>query len=83
MQRESFENELVKIISISKDFGAEKVLLFGSCLKEIELARDIDIAVSGIEPKMLKRRKHILKASKLKLKDMKSLFDNKWFPSSN
>ncbi|MBU0700760.1 nucleotidyltransferase domain-containing protein [bacterium] len=51
MQRESFENELVKIISISKDFGAEKVLLFGSCLKEIELARDIDIAVSGIEPK--------------------------------
>ncbi|MBU2600140.1 nucleotidyltransferase domain-containing protein [bacterium] len=51
MKREFFENELVKIISISKDFGAEKVLLFGSCLEDVESAQDIDIAVSGIEPK--------------------------------
>jgi len=50
MERKFFENELVKIISISKDFGAEKVLLFGSCLEEVESAQDIDIAVKGVKP---------------------------------
>ncbi|MBU2600146.1 nucleotidyltransferase domain-containing protein [bacterium] len=50
MERKFFENELVKIISISKDFGAEKVLLFGSCLEDVESAQDIDIAVKGVKP---------------------------------
>jgi predicted nucleotidyltransferase len=51
MKREVFERELAKIISISKDFGVEKVLLFGSCLEEVESAQDIDIAVKGIKPR--------------------------------
>lgn len=51
MKKEIFEVELGKIISISKEFGVEKVLLFGSCLEDIESARDIDIAVSGINPR--------------------------------
>jgi len=50
MKRESFKSELAKIISISKEFGAEKVLLFGSCLKGIKEAQDIDIAVKGVNP---------------------------------
>lgn len=50
MEKEVFERELKKIASISKQFGAKKVLLFGSCLEDIESAQDIDIAVSGIKP---------------------------------
>ena len=51
MKREVFERELNKITDISKEFGAKKVLLFGSCLEDIESAKDIDIAVSGIKPR--------------------------------
>ena len=51
MKKETLERELKKIASISKEFRAKKVLLFGSCLEDIESARDIDIAVSGIEPR--------------------------------
>ena len=51
MKKEIFKTELEKIIAISKEFGAEKVLLFGSCLEDIESAQDIDIAVSGIKPR--------------------------------
>ncbi len=51
MKKEVFETELEKIITISKEFAAEKVLLFGSCLEDIESAQDIDIAVSGIKPR--------------------------------
>jgi predicted nucleotidyltransferase len=50
MKREVFERELDKIISISREFGAEKVLLFGSCLEKVESAQDIDIAVKGGKP---------------------------------
>ncbi|MCU0286355.1 MAG: nucleotidyltransferase domain-containing protein [Acidobacteria bacterium] len=35
---------------MSKEYHAEKVLLFGSCLEEIESANDIDIAVKGVNP---------------------------------
>ncbi len=51
MKKEAFEKELKTISDISKEFGAKKVLLFGSCLEDIESARDIDIAVSGIKPR--------------------------------
>ena len=51
MEKEVFETELKKIVSISKEFGAKKVLLFGSCLEDIESAQDIDIAIGGIKPK--------------------------------
>jgi len=51
MKREALEKELAKIVDISREFGARKVLLFGSCLSDIKSAHDIDIAVSGIKPK--------------------------------
>jgi len=49
MKKEVFERELKIIARVSKEFGAKKLLLFGSCLEDIESARDIDIAVSGIK----------------------------------
>lgn len=51
MNKTTFENEVSEIVAISKKFGAKKVLLFGSCLEDIESAHDIDVAVSGIKPK--------------------------------
>ena len=51
MKKEVIKKELDKIVNISKEFGAVKVLLFGSCLDNINSARDIDIAVSGIRPR--------------------------------
>ena len=51
MNQEIFHKEIEKIVEISKDYGAKRVLLFGSCLDDIAHARDIDIAVSGIRPK--------------------------------
>jgi len=50
-QKESLESELKEIVKISKEFGAKEVLIFGSCLENIEYAQDIDIAVRGIKPK--------------------------------
>lgn len=50
MKKEVFKKDLAEIVSISKEFGAEKVFLFGSCLEEIESAQDIDIAVKGVKP---------------------------------
>lgn len=49
MKKKIFKKELDKIVEISKEFGAKKVLLFGSCLEDIKAAQDIDIAVSGIK----------------------------------
>jgi len=51
MKKETLERALKKIASISKEFGAKKVLLFGSCIEDIESAQDIDVAVSGIKPR--------------------------------
>jgi predicted nucleotidyltransferase len=51
MKKDVVERELEKIAGISREFGADKVLLFGSCLEDIESASDIDIAVSGIKPR--------------------------------
>lgn len=50
MEKEILKKELNTIINISKEFGATKILLFGSCLDNIKAAKDIDIAVSGIKP---------------------------------
>jgi predicted nucleotidyltransferase len=50
MNKVVFESELAKIVGISKEFNAKSVLLFGSCLEDIEFARDIDIAVAGVKP---------------------------------
>jgi predicted nucleotidyltransferase len=50
MERVIFAMELAKVININKYFGVGKVILFGSCLEEVESARDIDIAVKGGNP---------------------------------
>jgi predicted nucleotidyltransferase len=50
MTEASLKEELSIIVDISRDFGAKKVFLFGSCLEDIDSAQDIDIAVSGVEP---------------------------------
>lgn len=51
MDKTILDVELAKIVGISKEFGAQRVLLFGSCLEDVEQAHDIDIAVSGIKPR--------------------------------
>lgn len=51
MDKTIFEKEVAKIVDISEEFGAQKVLLFGSCLEDIDAAHDIDVAVSGIKPR--------------------------------
>ena len=51
MRKEILDKELVEIGKISKEFNAKKVLLFGSCLENIETANDIDIAVEGVKAK--------------------------------
>lgn len=51
MRKEILDNELVKIGEISKEFDVRRVFLFGSCLENIEMANDIDIAVEGIKAK--------------------------------
>lgn len=50
MKEKVFKKDLAKIVNISKEFGAEKVFLFGSCLEKVESAQDIDIAVKGVKP---------------------------------
>jgi len=48
MDRAAFESEVESIIRLSEEFGAKRVLLFGSCAHNPEEARDIDVAVSGV-----------------------------------
>lgn len=50
MKKKHFESEVKKIIAISREFGIKKVVLFGSCVDNIEHARDIDVAIIGIRP---------------------------------
>jgi predicted nucleotidyltransferase len=49
MTREILDKEVEKIVAISKKFGANKVVLFGSCISDVQSARDIDVAVSGVK----------------------------------
>ena len=51
MNSKNFNTELATIINISKEYNAQKVWLFGSCLEDLEKARDIDIAVEGVPPR--------------------------------
>lgn len=51
MDKMILESKLAKIVEISKEFEAERVLLFGSSLEDVESAKDIDVAVSGIKPR--------------------------------
>ncbi|MFH0948466.1 MAG: hypothetical protein V1833_05665 [Elusimicrobiota bacterium] len=51
MDNKVFETDIKKIVEISKEYGAEKIILFGSCLKDIKSANDIDVAVAGVKPR--------------------------------
>ena len=44
------KEEMETIIQIGKEFGVEKIWLFGSSLEETAANRDIDIGVEGIDP---------------------------------
>jgi len=50
MDEKLFESEVKKVIDIAKEYGAEKIILFGSCIGDIKSAQDIDIAVAGVKP---------------------------------
>jgi len=50
MEKSVYKKNLNTIVDISKEFGAKKVFLFGSCINDINSSSDIDIAVSGIKP---------------------------------
>ena len=46
------DTSLAFIRSVAEDYGAARILLFGSCLTEPEeRAKDIDLAVEGLSPK--------------------------------
>lgn len=42
------EEQINKCISLAKEFGANKLILFGSVLEEPGTANDIDLACDGI-----------------------------------
>ncbi|RJQ61563.1 MAG: DNA polymerase III subunit beta [Stygiobacter sp.] len=37
-----------KAVEISKQFGASKIVLFGSSVEDLSSARDLDLAVAGL-----------------------------------
>ena len=47
--------EKIAIAKLAAKFSARKVMLFGSSAREGSAGRDIDLAVSGIEPHMFVR----------------------------
>ena len=40
--------QIDKIISLAKNYGAKRLILFGSALENPEMARDIDLACDGV-----------------------------------
>lgn len=44
------QEQINKAIELAKEFGATRLLLFGSALTDPENANDLDIGVEGIEP---------------------------------
>jgi len=43
------EIDINKSIEIAKEFGATKIILFGSCVESPDDAQDLDIACEGVE----------------------------------
>ena len=43
------EIDIKKGIDVAKEFGATKIILFGSCVESPEDAQDLDIACEGVE----------------------------------
>lgn len=42
------QEQIEKIVSLAKAYGADRLILFGSALEESGKARDIDIACDGV-----------------------------------
>lgn len=42
------QTQIEKIICLAKDYGAKRLILFGSSLQEPVRARDIDLACDGV-----------------------------------
>ena len=42
------QDHLERAVQIARDYGATKVILFGSALDRPEQARDLDLAVAGV-----------------------------------
>lgn len=43
------QEQIDRIIALAKEYGATRLILFGSTLENPETARDIDLACDGIE----------------------------------
>jgi predicted nucleotidyltransferase len=43
------QDQIDRAVEIARRYGATRVLLFGSAVEHPEAARDIDLAVSGVE----------------------------------
>ena len=41
--------QIDRIISLAKSYGANRLILFGSAVKDPEKARDIDLACDGVQ----------------------------------
>lgn len=41
--------QIDRIISLAKSYGADRLILFGSAVKDPEKARDIDLACDGVQ----------------------------------
>ena len=41
--------QIDRIISLARSFGASRLILFGSAVKDPEKARDIDLACDGVQ----------------------------------
>lgn len=44
----SFDRDIKKAVQIVKELGGKRIILFGSCTKDINTARDIDLALGGV-----------------------------------
>jgi len=43
------QSQIEKIVSLAKDYGATRLILFGSAVEMPEKARDIDLACDGVQ----------------------------------
>lgn len=43
------QEKVERCIALAREFGAKRLILFGSALKEPDTARDVDLACEGIE----------------------------------
>ena len=44
----AFESRIVQAVALAKDFGATRMILFGSAVDSPQEARDLDLACEGV-----------------------------------